>query len=152
MAEVPQSRIKKLRFPFLDIEFKSQAKNGAHYVATSQVAGAGAIALNSNMDLIRGNFGAGSFDYEETRFFPVTMDHQLACVNVHWLKVPAGGGGQGEDYCRMILEEKAAHHTRKKTGLADPQMSQSSLCRLIDDHGERRQRFAEKCEVRSTPP
>jgi hypothetical protein len=82
----------KLRFPFLDIEFKSQAKNGTHYVATNQVAGTGAIALNGHMDLIQRSFGAESFDYDEPQFFSVTMDHQLACVNVHWLKAPAAGG------------------------------------------------------------
>ena len=32
----------KLRFPFLDVEFKSQARNGTHYVATNQAAGTGA--------------------------------------------------------------------------------------------------------------
>jgi len=82
----------KLRFPFLDIEFKSQAKNGTHYVATNQVAGAGAIALNGNLELIQRSFGAGSLDYNEPQFFSVTMDHQLACVNVHWLRAPAEGG------------------------------------------------------------
>jgi len=81
----------KLRFPFLDIEFKSQAKNGTHYVATNQVAGAGAIALNGNLELIQRSFRAGSFDYNEPQFFSVTMDHQLACVNVHWLRAPAAG-------------------------------------------------------------
>ncbi|KAL9605051.1 MAG: hypothetical protein Q9179_001647 [Wetmoreana sp. 5 TL-2023] len=82
----------KLRFPFLDVEFKSQAKNGTHYVATNQVAGAGAIALNGNLELIRRSFGAESFDFDEPHFFSVTMDHQLACVNVHWVRNPAEGG------------------------------------------------------------
>jgi hypothetical protein len=81
----------KLRLPFLNIEFKSQAKNGTHYVATSQVAGAGAIALNGNLELIQRSFGVESLDYDEPQFFSVTMDHQLACVNVHWLKAPAEG-------------------------------------------------------------
>lgn len=36
---------KKLRFPFLDVDFKSQAKNVTHYTATNQAAGAGAVAL-----------------------------------------------------------------------------------------------------------
>jgi hypothetical protein len=77
MAQVSQSQIKKLRFTFLDIEFKSQAKNGTHYIATSQVAGAGAIALNGNM--------GAAFEREVSimrnhGFFPVTMDHQLICV------------------------------------------------------------------------
>ncbi|KAL9044599.1 MAG: hypothetical protein Q9214_002276, partial [Letrouitia sp. 1 TL-2023] len=81
----------KLRFPFLDVEFKSQAKNGTHYVATNQAAGAGAIALNGNIELMQRSFGMEGFDYEEPRFFSVTMDHQLACVNVHWLRAPATG-------------------------------------------------------------
>ncbi|KAL9126365.1 MAG: hypothetical protein Q9217_004567 [Psora testacea] len=82
----------KLRFPFLDIEFKSQAKNGTHYVATNQVAGAGAIALNGNLELIRRSFGAERFDFDEPLFFSVTLDHQLACINVHYVRNPAEGG------------------------------------------------------------
>lgn len=81
----------KLRFPFLDVEFKSQAKNGTHYNATNQVAGAGAIALNGSVELMQRSFGMEDFDYDEPQFFSVTMDHQLACVNVHWLRSPAEG-------------------------------------------------------------
>lgn len=82
----------KLRFPFLDIEFKSQAKNGTHYIATNQTAGAGAITLSGNMDLTQRSFGTEKIDYEEPQFFSVTLDHQLACVNVHWIKAPVDGG------------------------------------------------------------
>jgi hypothetical protein len=82
----------KLRFPFLDVEFKSQAKNGTHYVATNQVAGAGAIALTGHMELIQRSFGMRDFDYDEPQFFSVTMDHELARINVHWLKAPVDGG------------------------------------------------------------
>jgi hypothetical protein len=56
----------KFLFPFLDVEFKSQAKNGTHYVTTNQVAGTGAIALNSNMELMQRSFGAEDFDYDES--------------------------------------------------------------------------------------
>ncbi|KAF7506133.1 hypothetical protein GJ744_012197 [Endocarpon pusillum] len=84
----------KIRFPFLDIEFKSQAKNGTHYIATNQAAGAGTIALNGNMELIQRSFGMGKFDYDEPQYFSVTMDHELARINVHWLKAPGEGGGQ----------------------------------------------------------
>ncbi len=81
-----------LRFPFLDVKFKSQAKKGTHYVATNQVAGAGAIALNGVLELIGRSFGLESFDFDEPYFFSVTMDHQIACVNVHWIHKPAEGG------------------------------------------------------------
>ena len=45
----------KVRFPFLQIEFKSQAKIGTHYIETNQAAGTGAIALSGNMDLHEGD-------------------------------------------------------------------------------------------------
>jgi hypothetical protein len=81
-----------LRFPFLDIEFKSQAKNGTHYVATNQAAGTGAIALNGNLELTKRSFGAEKFDFNEPQFFSVTMDHEVARINVHWLSAPTDGG------------------------------------------------------------
>ena len=82
----------KLRFPFLDIEFKSQAKNGTHYIATNQAAGAGAVALNGNMELMQRSFGMKNFNFEEPQFFSVTVDHELARINVHWIKDPQDGG------------------------------------------------------------
>ncbi|KAK5214682.1 hypothetical protein LTR47_012110, partial [Exophiala xenobiotica] len=82
----------KVRFPFLEVEFKSQAKNGTHYIATNQAAGAGAVALSGYMDMIRR--GLKEFDYEEPLYFSVTMDHELARINVHWLRAPAEKGGQ----------------------------------------------------------
>ena len=59
----------KLRFPFLDIEFKSQAKSGIHYIAINQAAGTGAIVLNGNFELYKRSFGAESFDIHEPQFF-----------------------------------------------------------------------------------
>ena len=88
---VPDSLV---RFPFLQIEFKSQAKNGTHYIATNQAAGAGAIALNGDLDLMQRSFGLHNFDYEEPRYFSVTIDHQFACVNIHWLRAPTEKGGK----------------------------------------------------------
>ncbi|KAK5401673.1 hypothetical protein LTR06_011037 [Exophiala xenobiotica] len=82
----------KVRFPFLEIEFKSQAKNGTHYIATNQAAGAGAIALNGYMDLMQRSYGMKKFDYEEPVYFSISMDHELARINVHYLRAPAEGG------------------------------------------------------------
>jgi hypothetical protein len=65
----------KLRFLFLNVEFKSQAKNGTHYVAINQVTGTETIALNGHMELIQRSFRAESFDFNEPQFFSVTMDH-----------------------------------------------------------------------------
>ena len=43
----------KARFPFLEIEFKSQATGGTHFVATNQAANAGAIAMEGTLQLTR---------------------------------------------------------------------------------------------------
>ena len=83
----------KLHFPFLDIEFKSQAKNGTHYVATNEAAGAGAIALHGTMDLMQRSFGMESINDDEPQFFSISMDHELARINIHWLKAPQDEGG-----------------------------------------------------------
>ena len=103
---------KKLRFPFLDVEFKSQAKNGTHYVATNQVAGAGAIALIGNMDLMQRSFGMKDFDYNEPQFFSVTMDHAYAQINIHWLRAPIEGGQYS-----FHVEGLSQHLLRDENGL-----------------------------------
>jgi hypothetical protein len=82
----------KLRFPFLEIEFKSQAKNGTHYIATNQAAGAGAISLNGHMELMQRSFGMENFDYDEPQYFSLTMDHAYAQINVHWLRTATEAG------------------------------------------------------------
>ena len=38
-------------------------------IPTNQVAGAGAIALNGNMELIQRSAGMGNSDYDEPQFF-----------------------------------------------------------------------------------
>ena len=82
----------KLRFPFLNVDFKSQAENGTHYIGTNQAAGAGAVALNGHLELIWRSFGVEKLDHNEPQFFSVTMDHELARINVHWLSPPTEGG------------------------------------------------------------
>ena len=83
---------KNVRFPFLNIEFKSQAKNGTHYTATNQVANAGAIAMNGNLELTRRGLGVESLDLDEPQFFSISMDHELARINIHWLGTNAADG------------------------------------------------------------
>lgn len=76
---------KNIRFPFLNIEFKSQANGGTHYIATNQVAGAGAIALYGHLELMRRSSRARKVDMNEPQFFSVTIDHELVRINAHWL-------------------------------------------------------------------
>jgi len=85
-------RTKSFSFHFLDIDFKSQAKGGTHYIATNQVAGTDAVSLNGSLELIKRSFGVEKLDYGEPQFFSVTMDHELARINVHWLSALAEGG------------------------------------------------------------
>lgn len=80
-----------LHFPFLTVEFKSQATNGTLYVATNQVAGAGAIAMQGYLELMSRSFGSDSLDFNEPSFFSMTMDHKVANVNIHWIRKLADG-------------------------------------------------------------
>ena len=82
-------------FPFITIEFKSQAKKGTHFVATNQTAGAGAIALNGQLELMRRSCNATALDANMPRFFSVTIDQSYAQINVHWM---GGDPVQGEPY------------------------------------------------------
>lgn len=148
----------KVRFPFLEIEFKSQAKNGTHYIATNQAAGAGAIALNGNMDLIQRSFGMEKFDYDEPQYFSITMDHQLACVNVHWLRAPA----EGEQHT-FHVEGLSQHLLRDANGLRALSRAIKNildhgvdarlrvLCRALDAYRETvvRNRAARKCSAKA---
>jgi hypothetical protein len=103
---------KKLRFPFLDVEFKSQAKNGSLLIATNQAAGAGAIALNGNVELMQRAFGTESFNPEELLFFSLAIDHATVVINVHWLKAPV----EGEQYS-FYVETLAQHYLRDVKGI-----------------------------------
>lgn len=84
-------RTRHFDFPFC-VDIKSQAENGTHYVATNQAAGVGAVALNGTLELIRRSFGAEKLDYDEPQLFSVSMDHESARINVHWLGPPDENG------------------------------------------------------------
>ena len=38
------------------------------------------------------SFEMGNLDSKEPHYFSITMDHELARINVHWLKAPVNGG------------------------------------------------------------
>ena len=83
-------------FPFLTVEFKDQASGGTHFIASNQgaVAGAGAIALNGFLELMRRSFGIKDIESTEIidnsnpAYFSVTMDHTFAQIFVHWVSPP----------------------------------------------------------------
>lgn len=109
---------KQLRFPFLTIEFKSQATGGSHYIATNQVAGAGAIALNGYMELIERGAGTAPFDFHEPLFFSLAIDHAYAQIYVHWVQrdaAAAAAGGQRPPYS-FHVERLAEHLLRGADG------------------------------------
>ncbi|KAI9777741.1 MAG: hypothetical protein M1816_004596 [Peltula sp. TS41687] len=78
---------KTLYFPFIGIEYKSQAKGGSHYVALNQATGAGAIASNGFIELIQRGSGLPRLDYNEPQFFSLSMDQGYIQINVHWIKL-----------------------------------------------------------------
>lgn len=102
----------KLQFPFFNVEFKSQAKNGTLYVAENQVAGAGAIAMNANLELVSRSLGLESFDFDQPQFFSVTLDHKMACVNVHWI-----GNRADEGQYSFHLEELSTYLLKDENGV-----------------------------------
>ena len=80
--------VNELHFPFLSIEYKSQAKGGTHYAATNQAAGAGAVAMYGHQEFMSRAAHQASYDYDQPHFFSVTMDNRFACINVHWMQQP----------------------------------------------------------------
>ena len=74
-----------LRFPYLIVEIKSQAKDGTIRVARNQAAGAGAIALNGYLELMSRGPGLDEFDFNRPLFFSVIMDQEFAGVSAHWI-------------------------------------------------------------------
>lgn len=75
----------KVRFPFLVIEFKSQAAGGTHFTATNQLANAGAVAMEGTLQLARRISAGETIDFDQPQFFSLSIDHSTANVNVHWL-------------------------------------------------------------------
>ncbi|EXJ89325.1 hypothetical protein A1O3_02392 [Capronia epimyces CBS 606.96] len=135
-----------VHFPFLQIEFKSQAKNGTHYIATNQAAGTGAIALNGYIDLIQRSYGLENFDYEvplEPLYFSISMDHELARINVHWLKAPAEGGQHSfhvEGLSQHLLRDpngiRALSQAIKNTLDSGAGARLQALCKALDVYRE----------------
>lgn len=82
----------KSMFPFLVLECKAQATGGTHFVATNQAATAGAFAMNGTLELALRISPEGNIDYDEPMFFSITIDHLMACINVHWLSKEAESG------------------------------------------------------------
>lgn len=74
-----------LRFPFLVIEYKSQAKDGSTRVATNQAAGACAVASNSFLELISRGPGLNTTELKKPRFFSINIDQSSAYINFGWI-------------------------------------------------------------------
>lgn len=82
----------KLRFPFLRIGFMSQAQGGTYFLATNQIANVGVVAMNGILKLAIRISPEGNFGISEPQFFSMSIDHAMACINVHWLSQKAESG------------------------------------------------------------
>ncbi len=66
-----------VRFPFLDLESKAQASGETHFIATNQVANAGAVAMGVTLESARRISAEGNIDFNEPQFFSISIDHIL---------------------------------------------------------------------------
>lgn len=46
--------------------------------------------MNGYLELMSRSFGLDSFDFEEPVLFSVIVDHNIACLNVHWIRNEVG--------------------------------------------------------------
>ena len=76
----------QVRCPFFAIECKAGMKGGTHQMAFNQVANAGAVVLHGHLELARRASSINDFDYNEPKFFSMTLDSLAARINVHWIK------------------------------------------------------------------
>ena len=80
--------VETLRFPFLQIEFKS-ISSGNMKVAENQVANGGAIAMRGLLELYRRISAEKDIDMDMPQFFSLCLDQNCSFVNVHWLSYSA---------------------------------------------------------------
>ncbi|KAI9760411.1 MAG: hypothetical protein M4579_001707 [Chaenotheca gracillima] len=80
-----------LLYPFFTVEFKSQANQGTHFTASNQAAVAGAIGLNGVLEVFRRGLGLAKLNLDQPQFFSLTVDHELARLNIHWLRLAEDG-------------------------------------------------------------
>ncbi|OJD22410.1 hypothetical protein ACJ73_06243 [Blastomyces percursus] len=74
-----------LFFPFFAVRVTSMATGGTHHTATDEASSAAAVSLNSLLELHRRTVGTHQFDHTQPWFFSLTMDQQIARLNVHWM-------------------------------------------------------------------
>ena len=79
-------------FLFFAIEFKAQATGGTHFIATNQVANAGAVAMAGTLQFVRKSSAEEKIDFDEPQFFSISIDNVMAFINVHWLSRDAKNG------------------------------------------------------------
>ncbi|PGH06005.1 hypothetical protein GX51_02596 [Blastomyces parvus] len=79
-----------LFFPFFAVKVTSTATGGTHHTATDEASSAAAVSLNSLLELHRRTVGTHQFDHTQPWFFSLTMDQQIARLNVHWMSISSG--------------------------------------------------------------
>ena len=136
--------VQGLYFPFLSVEFKSQASGGTLFTAQNQVAGAGAIAMNNQLELARKCSSLTEFNYMEPQFFSVSMDHSQAYLNVHWISKATKTRAHGfhlENISKHILEDPAGARAiiRAVKNILDESVGSrlKTLCEAIDKCGKK---------------
>src|SRR5256714_2894734 len=95
------------------------------------------------MELMQRGFGMEKFDYHEPQFFSVTMDHELARINVHWIRAPVDRGNHSfhvEGLSQHLLKDAGGIRavTRAIKNILDhgADVQLRTLCTALDAYRE----------------
>ncbi|KAL9607690.1 MAG: hypothetical protein Q9167_007420 [Letrouitia subvulpina] len=113
---------KNLLYPFLSIDFKSEATGGTHHIGTNQAANAGAIALHGFLESMRRTSSVDDFNYDEPKFFSMTLDAAYVKINVHWVR-KTSKEGEFEFHVTKI----ARHNLDNENGVKAVQRSAKNI-------------------------
>jgi hypothetical protein len=93
---------------------------------------------------MRRSFGVDNLDYNELQFFSVTMDHELARVNIHWVTPPVEGGQYSfhvEGLSKQLLDDangiRAVRRAVKNILDYDGDTRLRTLCHALDAYREK---------------
>lgn len=121
----------------------AQATDGSHFIVTNQVANAGAIAMESTLQLARRISAEEKIDIDEPQFFSISIDNVMAFINVHRLSRDAKNGA----FCfhmnhlqRYFLDVdglKAVDQAIKNILDYDVNKRLAKICGELDIYGER---------------
>ena len=146
--------LKDLSFPYLSIEFKSQATGGTPFIANNQNAGSGAMGMQGHLEVAKRTTGLEDFDFDAPQYFSVSIDQRNADVNVHWVSKPEQSGAFGFHMARLkthCLSEpeglRAIHKAVKNILDYNAGTRLRELCEALDRYRDTKEKEKKQGEV-----